>query len=152
MKPADLRNATWAEVQTHLGEDLLRVHAAYLEHGPGTTRQLSEKSGISLLTLRPRTTDLYQLGLVECTGRTGSEGIYSHVPHATAAARWAAGLRPADEKSAPPVNTLSLKDRLLAQIRDLPVADQLSIAGSIRASAQHAPRDIPNPAQQELFA
>ena len=77
MKPTDLRNATWAEVQRHLTEDMLRVHEAWEMYGPGTTRAIAERSGISLLTFRPRTSDLYQLGLVECIGRTGCEGIYA---------------------------------------------------------------------------
>lgn len=84
MKPADLRNANWTEVQQHVTEDMRRVHAAWRDHGPGTTRQIAAKSGISLLTLRPRTTDLYQLGMVECTSRTGNEGIYEYRTEAQA--------------------------------------------------------------------
>ena len=77
MKPADFRNATWREVLTHLTEDIVRVHLAWQQHGPGTTREVAQRSGISLLTLRPRTTDLYKLGLVELDGPGGDGGIYS---------------------------------------------------------------------------
>lgn len=77
MKPADLRNATWREVLQHLTEDLVRVHLAWQAHGPGTTRQIAQRSGISLLTLRPRTTDLCKLGLVALADRSGNEGIYT---------------------------------------------------------------------------
>lgn len=80
LKPAELRNATWSQVLEHVTDDMQRVHSAYAAHGPGTTREVSEKSGISLLTLRPRTTDLYQLGFVECIDRRGGEGVYVYVP------------------------------------------------------------------------
>lgn len=78
MKPTDLRNATWREVLTHLTEDLVRVHLAWQSHGPGTTREVAQKSGISILTFRPRTTDLYKLGLVVLVTHEASEGIYAH--------------------------------------------------------------------------
>lgn len=78
MKPTDLRNANWLEVQQHVTDDMRRVHRAWRDHGPGTTRAVADASGISLLTLRPRTTDLYQLGMVECTARDGSEGVYEY--------------------------------------------------------------------------
>ncbi len=77
MKPIDLRNATWRDVLTHLTEDLVRVHLAWQQHGPGTTREVAEKSRISLLTLRPRTTDLYKLGLVVLVEQEHANGIYA---------------------------------------------------------------------------
>ncbi len=155
MKPADLRNATWREVQEHLNDDLVRVHLAYVQFGPGTTRAVSERSGISLLTLRPRTTDLFQLGLVKLVAKaTGNEGVYAHVDYTTAGQKWDSGDRPAatdsDEPAATSVNTLPLKDQLLTQIRRLPLAEQLSIAGAIRASAAHQPRHAPAANQSEL--
>lgn len=78
MKPTDLRNVTWREVLTHLTEDIVRVHLAWQQYGPGTTREVAQKSGISLLTLRPRTTDLYKLGLVVLVSNEGGEGIYAY--------------------------------------------------------------------------
>lgn len=78
MKPVDLRNATWREVLTHLTEDLVKVHLAWQAHGPGTTRQVAQLSGISILTFRPRTTDLHKLGLVILVSHENSEGIYAH--------------------------------------------------------------------------
>lgn len=86
MTPADLRNLTWAEALTHVSDDMRRVHRAFREHGPGTTKAVAARSGISLLTLRPRTTDLYKLGLVECTGKAGTEGIYEYRDEAAAEA------------------------------------------------------------------
>jgi hypothetical protein len=64
MKAADFRNATWSEVLTHVQGDMLRVHEAWRRHGPGTTEEVAQRSGISIFTFRPRTTDLGKLGLV----------------------------------------------------------------------------------------
>lgn len=86
LRPAQLRNLTWLEVRERVSDDMQRVHRAYAEHGPGTTREIAEKSGISLLTLRPRTTDLYQVGMVECIDRRGGEGVYAYRNEAQAEA------------------------------------------------------------------
>lgn len=77
MKPIDLRNATWREVCAHLTEDLVRVHLAWQAYGPGTTRAVAQRSGISLLTFRPRTTDLYKLGLVALVDQERANGVYA---------------------------------------------------------------------------
>lgn len=49
---------------------------AIMLHGPGTTREIAERSGMDILTLRPRITELLALGFVELIGRSGREGIY----------------------------------------------------------------------------
>lgn len=79
MTPLDYRNATFAELQAR-GLEGLRGHvlSAWQLHGPCTTEELAAHSGLSILTLRPRTTELVQLGLVllaESTARRGG-GIY----------------------------------------------------------------------------
>lgn len=84
MRPIDMRNLTWRTVLTHVTADMLRVHQAWLEQGPGTTRAVAQRAGISLLTFRPRTTDLYNLGLVALTGADGGEGVYAFVSPAAA--------------------------------------------------------------------
>lgn len=76
MKPIDLRNATWLSLQADLQDLLREVYQAWLEHGPGTTRAVASRSRRDILSLRPRTTDLYHLGLIELTGSEGREGIY----------------------------------------------------------------------------
>ena len=82
MKPVDFRNATWEHVQSHLSGLRQQVYTAYTHYGPGTTRAISLQSGISILTLRPRTTELVQLGFVEMLGgdERGREAIYIAVP------------------------------------------------------------------------
>jgi len=65
MKAIDYRNITWTEICSHVHGLRASCYDAYLDHGPGTTRQIAAASGIDLLTLRPRTTELLQLGFLE---------------------------------------------------------------------------------------
>ena len=88
MTPIDFRNATFESLRARLNVARSNVYEAWLTHGPCTTRQLAIASGIDLLTLRPRTTELYQLGLVTLApdsqrespsvalAKEGHEGIY----------------------------------------------------------------------------
>ncbi len=106
MTPADLRDKQWHEVLTHVTDDMVKVHGAFLRHGgPGTTREVAQASGISLLTFRPRTTDLYKLGLVELVGTRGNEGLYAYrssdQAHASGAWRERADLRRRASDEAP---------------------------------------------------
>ena len=81
MKNIDFRNATFASIRQTLNESRMQVYTAWVTYGPATTRELADKSGIDLLTLRPRTTDLCQLGLVElAVDERSTEGVYKAVP------------------------------------------------------------------------
>lgn len=64
MEPIDYRNATFDSLQERLTGRRAQVLDAWRQHGPATTEELAERSGLSILTLRPRTTELYQLGFV----------------------------------------------------------------------------------------
>lgn len=76
MKPIDIRNHNWITIRAQLAGRLQEVYDAWITHGPGTTRELAEQSGIDILNLRPRTTDLLGLGLVEMVGSQDGHGIY----------------------------------------------------------------------------
>lgn len=81
MKPIDYRNDTWESLQERLTALRLAALHAWREHGPGTTREVARRAGMDILTFRPRTTELHQLGYVvlqqgESEGR-GTEGVYS---------------------------------------------------------------------------
>ena len=82
MSPADLRDLTWETVRPMLAGARLSVLTAFREHGPGTTERIAAKIGMSILTFRPRTTELCQLGLVRLVNRDHSQGIYEAVPAA----------------------------------------------------------------------
>lgn len=76
MKPIDFRDATWESVQGSMAGRLMEVYRAWVVYGEGTTRQLAQRSGIDILNVRPRTTDLFGIGLVELVGGNAGEGIY----------------------------------------------------------------------------
>lgn len=81
MKAIDFRNATFESIRKDLEGLRLQVYEAWMKHGPCTTRQLAQHCGIDLLTVRPRTTELVQLGLLEpCEARPENidphEGVY----------------------------------------------------------------------------
>jgi len=84
MKPIDFRNATWNEVREQLAGRMLVVYEAWQKHGPGTTREIAERSGLDILTVRPRTTNLFALGFVHLVEQAGHEGIYAAVPESAA--------------------------------------------------------------------
>jgi len=90
MTPADLRDLTWESLQPRLTGQRLAVLAAFRERGPATTEQMAAKIGMSILTFRPRTTELCQLGLVYLVDRDHSQGIYAAVPPAEARAAFEA--------------------------------------------------------------
>lgn len=163
MKPVDLRNATWQAALEHVTEDMLRVHEAWLTHGPGTTRAVAERSGISLLTLRPRTTDLYKLGLVELVdaklGIRSSEGVYRFVRPADAETsqswRSRADFRGAGRVARQSPSLPSFYHSVTtveAAIATLTPTQQVRIAAAIMARHGHNKRRTSdNPAQLDLI-
>jgi hypothetical protein len=77
MDPIDYRTVTWKELQDRITGLRYRVYRAWQELGPGTTREIAARSGIDILTFRPRSTELYQLGfLILDDTEGGNEGRY----------------------------------------------------------------------------
>ncbi len=76
MKPIDIRNENFTAIRAGLDERRADVLRQLAVHGPCTTRDLATHSGIDLLTVRPRITELCQMGLVELLRRVGGEGVY----------------------------------------------------------------------------
>ena len=68
MTTLEIRDSNFETLRESLGDRMADVYKAFLMHGACTTIDLAEKSGIGLLTLRPRTTDLAGLGLIEQVG------------------------------------------------------------------------------------
>jgi hypothetical protein len=94
MNAADLRNATWADIQPMLSGMRLVVLLAWRMHGPGTTENVAQTAGINLLTFRPRSTELLQLGLIALVDRDSNDGIYEAVPEDQARASFEAARSP----------------------------------------------------------
>ena len=72
----ELKRDNWRSMRPQLPEMLIRCYEAWKVHGPGSTKDIAAHSGIPLLTLRPRTTQLYKLGYVRLVGRLNRDGIY----------------------------------------------------------------------------
>jgi len=90
MKPVDFRNETFAQLQERVTGLRRQVYMAWMHWGPGTTREVSDRAGIDILTFRPRSTELYQLGFLELTEHQpmGTEGVYRCVAEKVVQARW----------------------------------------------------------------
>jgi DNA-binding MarR family transcriptional regulator len=87
MNPADIRDMNWEQLSERVSGLRADVHAYLLGLGPCTTRELAAKSGLDILTVRPRVTELVQLGFAEFTGAQDGEGIYRALSYTEAAAR-----------------------------------------------------------------
>ena len=86
MEPVDYRNATWEAICGRVAGQRSTVYLALTTHGPCTTRELARRSGIDILSVRPRVTELVQLGwaTIEETDGRGLEGTYRALPEAQA--------------------------------------------------------------------
>lgn len=76
MTPIDYRNITWDGIQNKIAGNRLAVLDALREHGPCTTRDLAAAMEWDILNVRPRVTELVQIGFAECLDIAGHEGTY----------------------------------------------------------------------------
>ena len=85
MKPVDYRDANWMELRGRLQGARQQVYGLLQTHGPCTTRALAAAAGLDVCSVRPRITELVQLGLAEIDGeragraRSQGEGVYRAV-------------------------------------------------------------------------
>lgn len=103
--PETIRDMTWAQVRTACAGDRLTIWRAMLELSRGsTTREIAAHTGLPLLTVRPRVTELCDMGLVYCCGRARngkiSEGLYQAQTEAAAERNWTSGHQAEREASA----------------------------------------------------
>ncbi len=99
MNPEDFRNLTWLDIQSRLHGLRQIVYQKLIAAGPSTTRQLAQFAGLDLLTVRPRVTELCQIGLVEVVSRDGHDGVYEAVSIETARERFEIASRKTEEQS-----------------------------------------------------
>lgn len=102
MSPIDFRNITFRELQGRLVHLRLSVYEALSQHGPCTTRELAHECGIDILTVRPRMTELVQMGFAVCINEEPPthEGIYRALTLAEAEAAFATHQASATEQLA----------------------------------------------------
>lgn len=84
MNPEAIRNANWGEIQAWVSGARRKVYEALRGLGPSTTQALANAMGMNLLTVRPRVTELVQVGLVELYDKDGHEGVYVAVNESAA--------------------------------------------------------------------
>ena len=84
MTPSAIRDLNWQQLQERVSGLRATVHEALRMHGPCTTRQLAARAGLDILTVRPRVTELCQLGFasevspssLDARPSSPAEGIY----------------------------------------------------------------------------
>ena len=76
MKPIDFRNETFDDIYGRLNDDRMACLQKLREIGPSTTRNLAEQMGLAPEFVRPRVTELYQIGAVDLVDSHGHEGVY----------------------------------------------------------------------------
>lgn len=65
MNSTDVRDSNFSSLrQRVLTGQRMQVYRAWIDHGPGTTREIAHRSGIDILNVRPRTTELLQAGAI----------------------------------------------------------------------------------------
>jgi predicted transcriptional regulator len=94
MKPVDFRHETFETIRARVVLDRAACLAALRACGPCTTRELARRMGRDILNVRPRVTELVQLGFVVTEDAAGREGVYralddrlarQHIEHRIAA-------------------------------------------------------------------
>lgn len=102
MKPIDYRNETFERLQERMNRNRRLVLDALRIHGPCTTRELAARMGWDILNVRPRVTELCQLGFAvideDAPGRK-SEGTYRALSDAEALALFSERARAARSES-----------------------------------------------------
>lgn len=84
LDPATIKRDSWLARRAKLDGLRLRVWQglALAKCNLGravTTRELARLLGLSILAVRPRVTELVDLGFARCTGKQGHEGTYESV-------------------------------------------------------------------------
>lgn len=79
MKPIDIRNENWESIYGRLSKERLDAWIKLGSVGPCTTRKLAEAMGLRVEDVRPRVTELYQMGFVVLSSKVGKEGVYKAV-------------------------------------------------------------------------
>lgn len=79
----EIKRQNWQEQRDHLQGFRLTVwqHLSLtkLNRRPVTTRELAHLMQLDVLMVRPRVTELVQLGFARCVGKEGHEGLYESI-------------------------------------------------------------------------
>jgi DNA-binding transcriptional regulator YhcF (GntR family) len=77
MQTIDYRNESFEQVRARVDGLRETIWKHMMTRGEAlTTRQIAAETGIDILTVRPRVTELVQIGFAEVDGLAGREGRY----------------------------------------------------------------------------
>lgn len=88
MTATELRQHNFNTLRDSLAERRRDVYRAFCDHGPATTAELAARTGIGLLSLRPRACELAQLGLIFESGEKLENGKRATIYACASAAGW----------------------------------------------------------------
>lgn len=97
LTPAQIRDASFERRRSWICGMRQTVWTALHDHGACTTDELAFATGISILTIRPRVTELCQLGFAEICGRSEDSGVYRALTLDEAERRMQAEQKPAEQ-------------------------------------------------------
>ena len=82
MNTEAIRNTAFRLVEARLTGAREAIYRNLVLDGPATTRGLADRLRMSILTVRPRVTELVQLGLVRLAAKQSApgEGCYEAIP------------------------------------------------------------------------
>ena len=82
MIPGDIRAVAFDRIEACITRARETIYRDLLANGPATTRGLADRLRMSILTVRPRVTELVQLGLVRLAAKQSApgEGCYEAIP------------------------------------------------------------------------
>jgi len=83
ISPASIRDANWQEIRDRLDGQRMTIYNELSRVGRATTREIADSLQLDVLTVRPRVTELVQLGFARCVGRDGRDGVYVSIPYET---------------------------------------------------------------------
>lgn len=82
------RRLAYDQVKPKVTQLQAQVLAYLKRYGPLTTRNTATAMGVSILTVRPRMTELLQAGLVRAIGRNHDGALYEAIPEEEVKAIW----------------------------------------------------------------
>jgi predicted transcriptional regulator len=80
MIPADIRDANFRDIESHLVDNRASVYWALTSSGPITNKALAAQLGWAIENVRPRVSELIDLGLARLVRKDGRDGVYEAVP------------------------------------------------------------------------
>lgn len=84
----EARRVSYDQVKPKVTQLQAQVLAYLKRYGPLTTRSTATAMGVSILTVRPRMTELLQAGLVRAIGRNHDGALYEVIPEEEVKAIW----------------------------------------------------------------